>query len=118
MPDFDSVSLALANGEFDPFSAPTSRHYKAKRGGIMSLTDNESGIRAVYENDEKYAFRLIYNGEADEYICLEPQNCAANAPNAPFGRVEGGFDFIAPHSKKKYVSKIYIEEIKNEDHKA
>ena len=29
-------------------------------------------LKKVYENDEKFAYRLIYNGDANEYICLEP----------------------------------------------
>ena len=111
-PEPDGVTSELSRGEFSPFGQAISRHYRAKQGGLMTLTDAERGLRAVYENDEKYGFRLIYNGAGDEYICLEPQNCAANAPNAPFGRDEGGFDFIPPNSTKKYTSKIYIEEIK------
>ena len=110
-PEPDEVTLGLASGDFCPFGRAVSRHYRAKKGGIMTVTDADHGLRLVYENDEKYAFRLIYNGTGDEYVCLEPQNCAANAPNAPFGRAEGGFDFIAPHSSKKYVSKIYLEEL-------
>ena len=111
-PEPDGVTRELSSGEFCPFGQAVSRHYRAKRGGLMTLTDEARGLQAVYENDEKYGFRLIYNGAGDEYICLEPQNCAANAPNAPFGREEGGFDFIAPHSTKKYTSKIYIKEFK------
>jgi galactose mutarotase-like enzyme len=78
----------------------------------MSLTDNESGLALIYENSENFAFRLIYNGGADEYICLEPQNCAANAPNAPFGREIGGFEFIKSKETKIFTSKIYVKEIK------
>ncbi len=111
MPEFDEVSLALANGSFSPFSKPISRHYRAG-GRTMSLTDNERNLALIYENSENFAFRLIYNGGADEYICLEPQNCAANAPNAPFGREIGGFDYIEPKKSKIFISKIYVKEIK------
>ena len=78
----------------------------------MSLTDSENGLALIYENSENFAFRLIYNGGADEYICLEPQNCAANAPNAPFGREIGGFDYIEPKKSKTFTSKIYVKELK------
>ena len=115
-PEFDEVTTRLFCGEFSPFEKIISRHYRAGRTGHMSLTGES--LKIVYENDEKFAFRLIYNGAADEYICLEPQNCLANAPNAPFDRDECGFDFLAPGESKIYNSKIYVEENKNEDHKA
>ncbi len=71
-PAFDAVSTALSNDEFCPFSQPISRHYRAGGERVLSITDTASGLRMVYENDEKYGFRLIYNGNVDEYICLEP----------------------------------------------
>lgn len=112
MPEPDAVTAALSEGRFSPFERPISRHYRASADGRMRLTDPSRGIRLVYENDAGYTYRLIYNGEANEYICMEPQTCAANAPNAPFGREEGGLTCIAPHASKNYVSKIYLEEIK------
>ena len=111
MPEFDSVSLALKSGRFSPFEKPISRHFRAG-GTLMSLTDKERNLALIYENSKNFAFRLIYNGGADEYICLEPQNCAANAPNAPFGREIGGFEFIKPKETKIFTSKIYVKEIK------
>ena len=77
----------------------------------MSLTDVGVGLRMVYENDEKYGFRLIYNGGAEGYICLEPQTCLANCQNSLFPRSENGFDFIEPNSEKIYNSRIYLEEV-------
>lgn len=109
-PEFDEYSLALKNGEFCPFDKPTSRHYRSKHPGKMVIYDAGNQLSLVYENDEKYGFRLIYNGNADEYICLEPQNCMANCQNSPFGREAAGFDYIEPGSSKTYQSKIYIEE--------
>ena len=108
-PAFDSVSCALAAGEFNPFEKKISRHYRGC--GQMTLTDVEQGLRIVYENDEKYGFRLIYNGGNEGYICLEPQTCLANCPNAPFERSETGFDFLAEGESKTYRSKIFLEEL-------
>ncbi len=108
-PVFDAVSAALASGTFCPFFLPISRHYRAKSGGGMSITDIKNGVRMVYENDEKYGFRLIYNGSADEYICLEPQNCLANCANAPIERERAGFAYLKPQETKVYTSRIYIE---------
>lgn len=109
-PEFDETSLALNRGEFSPFLRPTSRHYRAGKAGRMVIYDAGRDLSVVYENDEKYGFRLIYNGNADEYICLEPQNCMANCPNSPFTREEAGFDYIEAGKSKTYVSKLYITE--------
>jgi len=108
-PPFDEVSLALSRGEYRPMRSKTSRHYRA--AGNMSLTDIGAGLRLVYENDERYAFRLIYNGGEDGYICLEPQTCLANCQNSPFSREEAGFDYVCPGQSKTFNSRIYLEEI-------
>lgn len=109
-PKFDESSLALNAGEFSPFKRAISRHYRCGASGKMGIYDAGSHLRVVYENDEKYKFRLIYNGNADGYICLEPQTCLANCQNSPFDREEAGFDYIEPGKSKLYVSKISIEE--------
>lgn len=108
--DFDWTSDSLSMGEFSPFAKPTSRHYRAQFPGNMVIYDGGKDLSVVYENDEKYGFRLIYNGNADEYICLEPQNCMVNCQNSPFTREEAGFDYIEPRKSKIYISKIYITE--------
>lgn len=108
-PEFDETSLALNTGEFSPFMKAISRHYRCRKPGKMVIYDAGNDLSVVYENDEKYKFRLIYNGNADEYICLEPQNCMANCQNAPFSRKEAGFDYIEPGASKLYASRISIE---------
>lgn len=109
-PEFDEVSNALKEGDFSPFEGAISRHYRSTKGGRMVIYDKKQNLSVVYENDVKYNFRLIYNGNADEYICLEPQNCLANCPNSPFSREEAGFDYLAPGKSKTYTSAIYISE--------
>ena len=108
-PPFDCVSRAIAEGTYKPFDGPTSRHYRGK--GEMTVTDEGKHLRLVYENDEKYTFRLIFNGGEEGYICLEPQNCLANCANSPFSREEAGFDFLRVGETKIFHSKICIEEI-------
>ena len=108
-PAFDAVSVALSEGRYKPFETKASRHYRGE--GIMSITDVEKRLRVVYENDKKYGFRLVYNGGADGYVCLEPQNCLVNSPNSPFSREEAGFDFLRAGESKSYCSRIFIEEI-------
>jgi len=108
-PEFDDVSEKLVSGQFNPFEKPISRHYLAGRNKMV-IYDKGNDLSLVYENDEKLGFRLIYNGNADEYICLEPQTCLANCPSSPFDRKEAGFDYLKPREAKTYYSKIYIAE--------
>jgi len=108
-PRFDAISKALSDGTYKPFDGKISRHYRGS--GQMSITDIGNGLRVIYESDEKYRFRLIYNGGADRYICLEPQTCLANCQNSPFSREEGGFDVLQAGESKTYRSKIYLEKI-------
>jgi len=109
-PKFDELSRQLAVGELSPFDRPISRHYRALESGKMLISDAGQKLCLVYENDEKYRFRLVYNGNADEYICLEPNTSLANCPNSPFDREEAGFDSIKPGEEKCYHSKIYVIE--------
>lgn len=109
-PEFDDVSNALKDGKFSPFEKPISRHYKSGRTGRMVIYDEKNDLSVVYENDAKYLFRLIYNGNADEYICMEPQTCIANCQNALFDRKKAGFDYIKPGEIKTYISKIRVTE--------
>ena len=108
-PPFDAVSMALSEGTYKPFEKKASRHYRGQ--GAMSITDVDKHLRMVYENDEKYGFRLIYNGGSDGYICLEPQNCLAGCQNSPFSREESGFDFLYAGECKTYRSRIFLEKI-------
>lgn len=105
---FDDVSASLSVGRYKPFEGKASRHYRGQ--GKMSLTDVGRGLRMVYENDEKYGFRLIYNGGDEGYICLEPQTCLAGCQNSPFPREKSGFDFIEAGGQRVYASRIYLEE--------
>ena len=107
-PPFDAVSEALAKGEYRPFEGKASRHYRGQ--GLMIVTDVGQGLRLVYENDEAYGYRLIFNGGDEGYICLEPQTCLANCQNAPFPRAETGFDWIEAGKSKIYRSRIDLEE--------
>ena len=107
----DDITKRINSGTFLPHEKPISRHYRKSGNGTIQLIDQKAGVRLVYENDEKFGYRLFYNGNADTYICLEPQNCMANCQNAPFPREETGFDFIPPHSKKCYESRIFLQRI-------
>jgi aldose 1-epimerase len=107
--DYDDVSMALKQGEFVS-TTPISRHYKIDANGLITLYDTSKDLTLVYENDEKYKFRLVYNGSADNYICIEPQTGMANSPNSSFDRDYAGFAFIKSGASETYKSKIYIKE--------
>lgn len=107
---YDDVAEKINCGEFIPLEKVISIHCKAKKGGRIELTDIKQGVKLIYENDEKFGWRLFYNGSADNYICLEPMTCMANCQNSPFDREYADFDSIAPYSSKEYISKIYLKE--------
>lgn len=109
-PKFDEVSSALASGNFNPLEKSASKHYRSGGDGRMIIYDAKNDISVVYENDEKYKFRLIYCSSDDGYICLEPQNCLANCANSPISRAEAGFEYIKPNESMTYRSNIYIYE--------
>lgn len=106
----DDITKKLNEGNFNPFENVLSRHYKIIEGRRIEISDNVKKIKIIYENDEKFNFRLIYNGNADEYICIEPMNCMVNCLNAPFDKGYAGFDYIEPGKEKIYASKIWVEE--------
>lgn len=108
----DEVTRFLNSGEFNPFSRPISRHYESGPSGAMALCDRESGVSVMYRSSANLGYRLIYNGQADGYICLEPQSCIANCQNSPFERDSVGFDFIAPGETKTYKSRIFLTKSK------
>lgn len=105
----DEIGREMNAGTFSPTSAPLSRNCFAAKGGRLELRDMKREIAAVYEVDKKFPFRLIYNGQADEYICLEPMTCMANCQNAPFEREFAGFDSIAPGEVRTYRCRLYLK---------
>ncbi len=106
---YDEISKKINSGTFIPTEKSISRYYKASGKGRIELIDTKQKVKLVYENDKKFGWRLFYNGNAEEYICLEPMTCMANCPNAPFECEYTGFDSIPPQSTKEYISKIRLE---------
>ena len=104
----DAVTRALKMSDFNPYSQKISRHYRAMGQGNMTLFDPVRGIGIRYWNDASFGWRLIYNGEADRYICLEPQTCAIDCLNAPYPKGYANVPSIAPGQTVAYHSKIQL----------
>lgn len=102
----DGVTKSLIGGEFVP-TQKLSRHYRVKGDDRMSVSDLKNGITVVYKNSSNFGYRLIY-GEGSSFICLEPQNCLANCPNAPFERKDSGFTYLTPGEKVNYESEVIL----------
>ena len=102
----DDVTKRLAEGSFVP-TQRLSRHYRVGESGVMSISDSRTGMSVVYQSDSKLRYRLIY-GEGSSFICLEPQNCLANCPNAPFEREQSGFTYLEPLQSVEYCCCINI----------
>ncbi len=106
----DKITEKIRSYAFHPFEEVISRHYLSKGEGKMEICDLQNRVKLIYENSKNFPFRLIYNGNADEYICLEPMTSMANCQNSPFDRAFAGFDFIPPKTSKTYLSSLRLEE--------
>ena len=74
------------------------------------MYDKGSNVSLVYENDEKFKYRLLYNGDGKEFICLEPQTNFVNFFKAQKIDDIPYFDVILPNDEKVYISKIGVFE--------
>ena len=106
----DKMAEQFKEGKLTPCENKISKHYKADKDGIMELLDVEKRVKIVYTNDEKFGWRLFYNGDGNGFVCLEPQTCVVNCANSKLDPEDTGFDCVPPSSFKKYVSKISVEE--------
>ena len=106
----DSITEQLLQGEFVPCAKKISRHYKCENTGKMHIDDAKKRIRILYENSANFKYRMIFNGDADKFICLEPQNCVVDCMNTKFDREYSGFEYVEPFQTKTYFSKISIME--------
>ena len=104
----DDITKSFADGSFKPYENILSRHYKASGNGAIELYDVQKQVKIIYKNDNKYNFRLFYNGGAKDFICLEPMNCMANCANSPFDRKYAGFSYIKPYETETFNSEIII----------
>lgn len=108
-PVADQVTKDLMEGSFCPFGEKISRHYRSAEESTMVLYDSSADWSLIYQNDEKYRFRLIYNGDANEYICMEPQTCLVDCLHSTMPWEDSGFLPLAPKEELQFWSKISLE---------
>lgn len=106
----DDVSNLMNVGEFKTYGNEISKHYKAKKSGNIKIRDISNNLCVCYENDKKFGWRLFYNGDADKFICLEPQTCMVNCQNVEGDRKNVGFTYIKPNECETYISRIYVKQ--------
>lgn len=106
----DKFVQMLNEGCFETSKNPISKHCFTKSGGKMVMYDKGSNVSLVYENDEKFKYRLLYNGDGKEFICLEPQTNFVNFFKAQKIDDIPYFDVILPNDEKVYISKIGVFE--------
>lgn len=106
----DDITENLRRGEFS-CNQKISRHYKCCDSGKMYIKDTKKNITILYENSMNFGFRLIFNGDADKFICLEPQNCVVDCMNSMFSKEYSGYEYVEPLQSKAYYSKISVVEI-------
>lgn len=100
----------INSAELMPFESKFSKHCTAMKSGKIEIRDLKEEIRLVYENDKKFTYRLFYNGNADEYVCLEPMNCAVNAVNTSYNsnNLPQPWHALPPSASEEYISRIYL----------
>lgn len=106
----DKFVKMLNKGSFETAKNPISKHCFAKSSGKMVMYDKGKNVSLVYENDEKFKYRLLYNGDGKEFICLEPQTNFVNFFKAKKPKDIPYFDVILPSGTKVYVSKLGVFE--------
>lgn len=109
----------LSNG-IVPLKHPIERHYSLKdikfngcdfKGAVIE--DISKKIRVVYKMGKDYNYTVIWNDGGDKnYICLEPQTSAINAPNLKLDKSITGFKTIMPGQEWSEVCKILVEDVK------
>lgn len=74
----------------------------------MAMVDLHSGVKVHYEPDPAFKFRMIYTSDGEDFICLEPQICVTNAPNAPLDKQYTRIPTLSQGKIKEYKSKISL----------
>lgn len=102
-----------------PLDRPIEAHYTLKNMNINGkdfngaiIEDISKGIRLVYEMGNDYKHVVVWNDMGDKnYVCVEPQTSAINAPNIDLDNNITGFKTLLPRETWSEVCIIYVENI-------
>ena len=99
----------LRKGEYIP-----AKHFITKfteiDGDTCEIIHKPTGKRIVYQADEQYKFRHIFNGGSKEFICVEPQTCRIDGLNVWGDLPEVGILEIKGNDELTLQSKIEFKE--------
>lgn len=107
-PATDDFSKALQAGTAK-IPTTVSRHYRAGKRGDMTLLDSRTGLLVRYEPDDAFRYRMIFTGDRERYICLEPQVAVINAPNASLEKEYTHVPLLSQGETAEYSSKLSLE---------
>lgn len=95
----------MRNGSYAPYGNSVSKLLKLN-GNTLSLSGDNSEIRYIY--DEKFKFCMLFNGDGDEFICLEPQTCLTDCMNVSDDPISDGLIVIKPNETVEFKNIITV----------
>ncbi|MBZ9634416.1 aldose 1-epimerase [Clostridium sp. FP1] len=107
------------NKGINPLEKELESHYIMKNVNINGkefhgaiIEDTSKGIRLIYEMGNDYKHMVIWNDlGGSNYVCVEPQTCAINAPNINLEDSVTGFKTLRPNETWREECRIYIEDL-------
>ena len=102
--DFDGKD-EMRNGSYAPYGNSVSKLLKLN-GNILSLSGDNSEIRYIY--DSKFKFCMLFNGNGEEFICLEPQTCLTDCLNVSDDPIQDGLIVIKPNETVEFQNIITV----------
>lgn len=77
---------------------------KAAKYGKIKISDEKNDVFVEYSPDEKFLYRVFFNGGAKNFICAEAQSCNVNALKTQ--SENDGFMSLEPLGLESFVSYI------------
>ncbi|MCB2296543.1 aldose 1-epimerase [Clostridium tagluense] len=107
------------NKGIKPLDKELESHYIMKNININGkefhgaiIEDTSRGIILIYEMGNDYKHMVIWNDlGGSNYVCVEPQTCAINAPNINLEDSVTGFKTLRPNETWREECRIYIEDV-------
>lgn len=87
-----------------PVNQAISKVFKTAACGKIRIIDTKKKAFVDYLPDEKFLYRVLFNGGSDEFICAEAQTCNINALKTQ--NESDGVISLVPFSRERFVSYI------------